>query len=182
MPPGSEIANPWYLIHDPAILPATQDLPFIADLVVVGALLLVVVIRWARASGPLRRSLTPVLLPAAALFAILIVSTATVIIPVPDDVRDFLDVLQLLARLVLPIGFLIGILRTRMARSAVADLVVDLGSDPTPGRLGEALANALGDPTLEVGYWSDFGVGLHRRRREAAGASGAVGRARGHLP
>jgi signal transduction histidine kinase len=159
MPPGSDVANPWYLIHDPGILPATQELPFIADLVVVAALLVVVVVRWARASGPLRRILSPVLLPTAVLFSILIVSTATVIIPVPDDVRDFLDVLQLLARLVLPIGFLVGILRTRMARSAVADLVVDLGSDPTPGRLGEALANALGDPTLEVGYWSSSASG-----------------------
>src|SRR5262245_28700300 len=155
MPPGSGIPNPWYVLPDPGILPATQNLPFIADIVVIAALLVAVIVHWARASGPLRRSLSPVLLPTVVLFSILIVSTATVIIPVPDDVQEFLEVLQLLARIVLPIGFLVGILRTRMARSAVADLVVNLGSAPTPGRLGAALANALGDRTLEVGYWSD---------------------------
>jgi signal transduction histidine kinase len=158
-PPGSGIPNPWYLLQNPAIAPAIGDLPYIADLVVVGVLLVVVIVRWARASGPLRRILSPVLLPTIVLFSTIIVSTATVIIPVPDDVRELLDVIQLLTRMVLPIGFLIGILQTRMARSAVADLVVDLGSDPTPGRLGDALANALGDPTLEVGYWSDSAPG-----------------------
>ena len=41
-----------------------------------------------------------------------------------------------------------------MARGAVADLVVDLGETPAPGRLREALAGALGDPSLTVLYWS----------------------------
>jgi signal transduction histidine kinase len=154
MPPGTDIPNPWYLLQDPRIVPALEPVPYIADLIVVGVLLVVVIARWVRASGPLRRILSPVLLPTIVLFSTITVSTATVIIPVPDDLRELLDVVQLLTRMVLPIGFLLGILQTRMARSAVADLVVDLGSDPTPGRLGEALANALGDPTLEVGYWS----------------------------
>jgi signal transduction histidine kinase len=158
-PPGSGVPNPWYLLQNPAIAPAMDDVPYIADLVVVGVLLVVVIVRWARASGPLRRILSPVLLPTIVLVSTIIISTATVIVPVPDDVRELLDVVQLLTRMVLPIGFLVGILQTRMARSAVADLVVDLGSDPTPGRLGEALANALGDPTLEVGYWSDSEAG-----------------------
>jgi signal transduction histidine kinase len=36
----------------------------------------------------------------------------------------------------------------------VADLVVELGETPTPARLRDALANALGDPSLSVAYWS----------------------------
>jgi signal transduction histidine kinase len=42
----------------------------------------------------------------------------------------------------------------QMARSAIADLVVELGATPAPARMREALANALGDPTLSVGYWT----------------------------
>ena len=155
MPPGSGVANPWYLLHDPGILPATRTLPFLADIVVLVLLLVVVAVRWHGASGPLRRSLSPVLLPTVGLLAVLLISTITVIVPVNAQVEESLEVIQLFARTVFPIGFLVGILRTRMARTAIADLVVDLGTAPTPGRLRDALANALGDRSLEVGLWSE---------------------------
>src|SRR5690606_38615584 len=51
------------------------------------------------------------------------------------------------------IGFLVALLRSRMARGAVADLVVRLGETPTPEHLQHALASALGDPSLEVVRW-----------------------------
>ena len=165
MPPGSGVANPVYLLHDPAILEVTRTLPYVADTVVLSAFLVVVAVRWWRASGPLRRSLSPVLLPTEALLAILLVSTVTVIVPVSDEFREGMDVAQLFARTVFPIGFLVGILRTRMARSAVADLVVELGTMPTPDRLRDALAGALHDPSLEVGLWS----GADADYRDAAG-------------
>jgi signal transduction histidine kinase len=41
-----------------------------------------------------------------------------------------------------------------MARASIADLVVELGDLPDPGRLRDGLAAALRDDTLEVGYWS----------------------------
>jgi signal transduction histidine kinase len=62
-----------------------------------------------------------------------------------------------------PIGFLVGFLRIYLTRSAIADLVVELGETPTPAQLQTALSNALGDPTLTVAYWSptdDAYVGL----------------------
>ena len=40
--------------------------------------------------------------------------------------------------------------------AVVADLVVELG-ETRSGTLRDALANALGDPTLEIGYWSPSG-------------------------
>ncbi len=45
-------------------------------------------------------------------------------------------------------------MRDRMARGAIADLVVELGEAPPPDRLQLALVSALGDPTLEVARWS----------------------------
>ena len=40
--------------------------------------------------------------------------------------------------------------------AVVADLVVELG-ETRSGTLRDALSNALGDPTLEIGYWSPSG-------------------------
>jgi PAS domain S-box-containing protein len=51
----------------------------------------------------------------------------------------------------MPIAFLAGVLRTRLQRAGVADLVIALGN----GRpLRDALADALGDPSLGLAYWS----------------------------
>ena len=54
---------------------------------------------------------------------------------------------------VAPVAFLIGILHARLARSAVADLFVDLAPDPAPSDLRDALARALRDPSLTLAYW-----------------------------
>jgi signal transduction histidine kinase len=51
-------------------------------------------------------------------------------------------------------GLLAGLLRRPWQRAPVADLVVELG-DVASGTLRDALARALGDPTLQVGYWLD---------------------------
>jgi signal transduction histidine kinase len=65
-----------------------------------------------------------------------------------------LNDLILLSQVGIPIAVLFVMLRARMARGAVADLVVEMGQTPTPARLRDALANALGDPTLQVAYWA----------------------------
>lgn len=52
----------------------------------------------------------------------------------------------------LAVGLLIGLVVEPWARTKVADLVVDLRQAGS-GTLRDALAQALGDPTLEIGYW-----------------------------
>jgi signal transduction histidine kinase len=52
-----------------------------------------------------------------------------------------------------PLAVLAGILRGRLARASVAELVRELETARTPGALREALRRALGDPTLRVAYW-----------------------------
>jgi len=59
----------------------------------------------------------------------------------------------LLVLATVPIIFLIGVLRARLARSAIGDLLVDLREPAEPGALRDALARALRDPTLELAYW-----------------------------
>ena len=55
-----------------------------------------------------------------------------------------------------PLAFLLGLLRTRISRSAVGDLVIELGQGSMPvGGLREVLADRLGDPSLELAYAVD---------------------------
>ena len=46
-----------------------------------------------------------------------------------------------------------GLLGARLARSAVADLFLELRAEPVPADLRAALARALRDPSLALGFW-----------------------------
>jgi signal transduction histidine kinase len=52
-----------------------------------------------------------------------------------------------------PVVFLIGLLDARLARSALADLVVELRRELAPPDLRDALARTLRDRSLELAYW-----------------------------
>jgi signal transduction histidine kinase len=52
-----------------------------------------------------------------------------------------------------PLAILAGILRSRLARASVAELLRELETARTPGALRDALRQALGDPTLRLAYW-----------------------------
>jgi signal transduction histidine kinase len=52
-----------------------------------------------------------------------------------------------------PLAFLVGLLRARLARSAVGELLVELRTDPAPAELRDALARVLRDPSLALAYW-----------------------------
>jgi signal transduction histidine kinase len=109
--------------------------------------------KYRRATPAAKRSFTPVFMVGAlgGLFAFL---SEAGDLWYPDVIDSpawwWLD--QLTTALV-PIGFLVGLLRTRMARSAVGDLVVELGTGAHErGALVDALASRLRDPTLEIAY------------------------------
>ena len=52
-----------------------------------------------------------------------------------------------------PVAFLIGLLHSRLARSAVGDLMVELGADHATADLRDSLARTLRDPSLTLAYW-----------------------------
>jgi signal transduction histidine kinase len=52
-----------------------------------------------------------------------------------------------------PAAFLVGLLSARLARSALADLLLEMRADPAPADLRNALARALRDPSLTLAYW-----------------------------
>jgi signal transduction histidine kinase len=107
--------------------------------------------RWRRASPPLRRRLTPIVAGGAAL---LISNVQLVTAKLADaDVHEGLVNVMLVVIAVVPIAVLVDMLRARLARSAVGDLVMSLHARPAPEDLRGAISRALGDPSLEVAYW-----------------------------
>jgi signal transduction histidine kinase len=52
-----------------------------------------------------------------------------------------------------PAAFLVGLLSARLARSSLAELLVEMRADPAPADLRDALARALRDPSLTLAYW-----------------------------
>jgi signal transduction histidine kinase len=64
-----------------------------------------------------------------------------------------------LVLVVFPIGFLAALLRARLDRASVGDLVLELERGVPIGGLRDLLARSLGDPELDVGFWvSDPGA------------------------
>jgi hypothetical protein len=107
--------------------------------------------RWRRATPPWRRAVAPVLWWGAA-------AAATGALRLGHDGlgRPLGQVVELVFFVVLatmPLGFELGLLRSRLARGAVAELVVELGQTRAPGKLRDALARALHDPALALAYW-----------------------------
>ncbi len=103
-------------------------------------------------SGATRRALVPVLLASATcavmLGAVLVVSAFGV-----ETEGSVLLWIADVSYAAIPVAFLVGLLRTRLHRGAVADLVVELGSLPLPAQLRGAIARCLGDPSLELAFW-----------------------------
>jgi signal transduction histidine kinase len=105
----------------------------VAIAVVIGA-------RWRAASRPRRRAMLPAV---AGIAALLFFAVAQQAAPV------WLRWLAVLSLLLIPAGFLAGLLRSRLARGGLADLFRRLPTMRSE-ELQPALARALGDPTVAI--------------------------------
>lgn len=132
--------------------------------VVLAVLFLTAILRrWYRASLAERRSSMPLWIAAAALAAAVAADTFASNDPF-DGFTYLLWEIRSVLQISVPIIFLWGLLSSRLARSAVGDLVVELeGSLPTDS-LQAAMARTIGDPTLDLAYaiegegrWADVG-------------------------
>jgi PAS domain S-box-containing protein len=108
--------------------------------------------RWAAATPPARRMIGPVLVTGAIAVFLLALSLLLSFL-VPDIVGAILFVLAAVSLAAVPLASLAGLLQSRLARSAVGNLLVELGRSLPPGELRDALARALGDPSLTIAYW-----------------------------
>jgi signal transduction histidine kinase len=123
------------------------------------AVALVVVFAWRllRDSGPARRALLPVVLPAI-LLAAAVIARAIALQRVPlenpsDPAFRTIFVVGCAAVILLASGLVWAAIRIRAQRRAVARIATSLGQAPPPGSLQAALAQAVGDPELKIAYW-----------------------------
>jgi signal transduction histidine kinase len=106
------------------------------------AVAVVIGTRWKAASRPRRRALLPSVAGISCLLLFAVVQQSQ------PRALQWLAVVSLLS---VPLAFLIGLLRSRLARGGLADLFRDLNTMRGPA-LQAALAKTLGDPALVVAY------------------------------
>jgi PAS domain S-box-containing protein len=132
-------------------LGSALGLAFTIAVVALAAVFLVELVRRYRtATPPLRHTLTPVYAAFALSLVFLILANATDAFS--DRVATALGIVALVFIALIPVAFLAGLLRGRLARGSVAELVIAIGQGVP---LRDALAGALGDPSLEIAYWLD---------------------------
>jgi signal transduction histidine kinase len=137
-------------ITDGAVAEHLYDTSFGIAAVLYLAVIGVLAHRWRNESRAWRRTVAPLLWPGSVAVALIVVFGVSEVFDHP--LGDAPGLLFRLAFLVIPFAFLAGLLRSRLARASVAELVVELGR-ARPTGLRDALARALGDPSLELAYW-----------------------------
>ncbi|MET9844386.1 sensor histidine kinase [Streptomyces ossamyceticus] len=111
-----------------------------------------VVRRWSTAGRPVRRAYAPVWLTMLALGGVVVLGAGAAMLRAAPDVQQFALLGYALGLIVTPVALVAGLVRVRMARVRVADLVVRLEESAEPAHVEEALAQALGDPGLELWF------------------------------
>jgi signal transduction histidine kinase len=148
--------------HNPLLLTANSDvynaINFSQALIAIAAITGTVIVlrrRWRDTPRPQRAALAPVIW-ASGLFLVSLGISLSVEQAGPERtiiVAVYIVALVMLASV--PFAFLAGLLRSRLSRAgAVSDLVARLGEGAGRRRsLRDALAEAFGDPTLQLAYW-----------------------------
>ena len=124
--------------------------------VAIVAVVLVILIRhWRAATAPQRRAMAPVLWSGVAMLVVLATALGSDAAGI-SRLTDLLGWLSLLVFASVPWVFLIGLVRSRVARAgAVSELLLRLGEAPGTGTLRCRLADALGDRSLQLAFWLD---------------------------
>jgi PAS domain S-box-containing protein len=141
--------NPAVVWSTPRLADAIDTASSLAAIALIVALLVLLVLRFRDATPTLRRTRRPVYATSAVTFLLLAVQTVVYEVWGEDTARP-LQFAALAAFLTVPLAFLVGVLRSRLARSAAGDLLLELGRGKP---LRDAIAGALQDPTLDVVYW-----------------------------
>jgi signal transduction histidine kinase len=117
-----------------------------------GLLFLYAIVRhWRRASPPARHILTPIVWASVPTITVVVARLFEGVFGI--DMQAVTNgAVGLFALTALPVGFAVGLLRSRLGRTKVGDLVVELGEAPAPGRVRDTLAGILRDPSLRIAY------------------------------
>ena len=108
-------------------------------------------------SPPTRRTLAPVLLVAALRCATMVVAfPVRAVVGATSPVLDMVFWIFVAALPLIAIAYLVGDIQSRLfVADALGRLGNRIGAAPSAGTLRSALADTLGDPTLDVAYWGN---------------------------
>ncbi len=119
-----------------------------AAVAIVVSVLVILLRRWRAATAANRRALGGVLFTAGTTLVLLLLLPLVEI--VSERAARMVEFVALGAFGAVPIAFMLGLIRARLARAAAGDLLLELGSGT---QLRDALARALHDPTLDIAYY-----------------------------
>src|SRR4051812_22221813 len=148
---GGEDRNVLGVVAGSGATQALEDVQLVSLSVFSLAGIGVLVVRRRTSVAPLRRRIALLVNS----FAIALVALAVLLLagafgwPAFETIRRVTFVLIGLT----PVAFLIGLLNARLSRPPLTGLLVKLRANPPPADLREALAGALGDPSLTLAYW-----------------------------
>jgi len=123
-----------------------------AGLALIVALVVFLIGRWRRAGPAERHAVAPVLWVGGVTLVALAVSSVNDI-PAVSPLGDVPRKVLWVAVAALPVAVVAVLVQRRLARGAVAGLVVELGDRKAASDLRGALARALRDPSVELAYW-----------------------------
>ncbi|MET0614630.1 MAG: sensor histidine kinase [Thermoleophilaceae bacterium] len=163
---------PLYLFFDPSsqcpncpdnvfLIQDSQSVVDIASIVInligvvlIGLVLRSLIRRWRAATRAERRLYTPMYAAGVALMIALIGNLVLQSANSDSNAADVAFVISLVPFALVPYLFLGSLVRARLLQGgAVSSLMTQLGETARAGRLRDALAEALEDPTLELVYW-----------------------------
>jgi PAS domain S-box-containing protein len=150
IPACDECPESAFLVTDSPGLARAAGIVLALGAAAVGAVFIAKLVRrYLEATPPLRRVIGPVYL--FTLVSLVALVASSLISTVSSSAGFVVELAALASLALMPVAFVAGVLRLRLARASIADLAIAIG-DGTP--LRDALADALGDPSLELAYWS----------------------------
>ena len=142
--------------HTVLTVVGVSDIARTATLAVAGVL---IALRFRAASPAGRYLLGPVLVAGTVLCLVPLygvwypLSTFGLVAPIPESTSVPVFWATNAIRVLVPVGMLMGILRQRASRAAVAGVMATVGHQTSLGELERELGRALSDPTLRVVAW-----------------------------
>ena len=146
-------ANPLLINHSQAAA-AISAAQVDVSIALFGAVVAILYLRWRDSAPSQRRAFAPVLAVGSLTLALLLTELIVEQANLSSTVADRMTLAIFTSLACLPFAFFVGLLRTRFSHAdAISSVVGRLGGSGGRGALRNALAEALGDPALELAYW-----------------------------
>ena len=147
-------ANPLLIDHSESAAGVISAAQLDIAIAVLGAVVAILYRRWRDSTTSQRRGLAPVLAVGGVTFVLLMMSLIVEQANLSTSIDDGLTLALFGTLACLPFAFLAGLLRFRLSQAeAISSLVGRLGGGEGRGALRDTLAEALGDPSVELAYW-----------------------------